>query len=465
MEYISTRGEAPAAYFEEVLLRGLAPDGGLYVPRAWPHLSRGEIEALRGLSYADLAAALLAPFVGEAVAPGDLERILADGAAAMGHAAVTPLVQLDERTFLLELFHGPTLAFKDVALQLLGRLFAHVLERRGEALTILGATSGDTGSAAIEAVRGRANMEIFILHPKDRVSRIQRLQMTTVAEPNVHNIALEGTFDDCQAIVKALFADADLRDELALSSINSINWARIMAQIVYYFASALALGAPERPVAFSVPTGNFGDVYAGYAAARMGLPVERLLVATNVNDILERALRTGEYEVRDVVATMSPSMDIQVASNFERLLFDAHDRNARSVQALMARLRETGRFTIDEPALATMRAHFSAARVSEEATLGAMRRAWTGAGELVDPHTAVALAALDSQPFGREVARVVLATAHPAKFPDPVEKATGVRPALPARLAGLEERAESFAVLPNDVSAVRDFLRRARAPR
>jgi threonine synthase len=376
-----------------------------------------------------------------------------------GHRAVTPLVQTDANDFLLELYWGPTLAFKDVALQLLGRLFEHAMKNRGETLTIVGATSGDTGSAAIEGVRGRDNMRITILHPHGRVSDVQRRQMTTVLDANVQNLAVDGTFDDCQALVKAMFADAPFRDEMHLSAVNSINWARILPQAVYYFAAGLALGAPDRPVSFTVPTGNFGDVFAGYVASRMGLPVERLVVATNQNDILARTLVSGRYETGTVVPSMSPSMDIQVSSNFERLLFDAVGRDAGTVRAAMGSLKQSGAFAIDETAMAFMRTRFCAARVDEDATRATIAGHRDRTGAVVDPHTAVGLAAAQIQRGDPAVPMVVLATAHPAKFPDAVEGAVGHRPALPGRLADLFEREERFAPVANDLAAVEAAIR------
>ncbi|NWG45110.1 MAG: threonine synthase, partial [Alphaproteobacteria bacterium] len=372
MNYLSTRGEAPALGFEEVLLAGLARDGGLYVPEAWPALPA--LGTLRGLPYAALADRILSPFVAGAIQPAQFVRMLEEAAAAFQSPAVTPLSQIDERTFLLELFHGPTLAFKDVAMQLLGRMFEAVLARTGSRLTIIGATSGDTGSAAMEALRGRAGMDVFILHPLGRVSEVQRRQMTTMTEENVHALAIEGTFDDCQAIVKALFGDLAFRDRVNLSGVNSINWARIMPQIVYYVAAALALGVPGRRIAFSVPTGNFGDIYAGYAARCMGLPVERLVIATNVNDILARTLETGRYEMRGVTPTLSPSMDIQVSSNFERLLFDAYGRDPAPVRLAMDELRRKGAFAVAPDARRTLEAGFAAGRTDEEATLATIAR-------------------------------------------------------------------------------------------
>ncbi|HEY0835550.1 MAG TPA: threonine synthase [Azospirillum sp.] len=469
MRYISTRGAAPALGFEDVLLTGLARDGGLYVPESWPQVSADDIRALRGLPYSEVAVRVMLPFLGGAIPEPEFRALVEDAYATFDHRAVTPLVQLDQRTWVLELFHGPTLAFKDVALQLLGRLFDHVLAKRGERVTIVGATSGDTGSAAIEACRDRHNVDIFILHPKGRTSEVQRRQMTSVLSSNVHNIALEGTFDDCQDMVKAMFADTDFRDRLNLSAVNSINWARIMAQIVYYFVAAVALGAPDRKVAFVVPTGNFGNVYAAYAARSMGLPVETLVVGSNSNDILARFFDSGTMAMVPVVPTLSPSMDIQISSNFERLLFDLHGRDGSRVEETMRRFRAEGRFSVTDAQLAEALSLFAGFRVDEDATMATIADTWrrTG-GYTVDPHTAVgvatAQAAARAAKLPADTAAVVLATAHPAKFPDAVEKATGRRPVLPPRLSDLYEREEKLSVLPNDIATVQAYVTaRARA--
>ncbi len=461
MRYISTRGDASAATFEDMLLAGLAPDGGLYLPETWPQVTADELRALRGLDYAALAGRVIRPFVGDAIAADDFDRIVAETYAGFEHAAVAPLKQLDHRLWLMELFHGPTLAFKDYALQLLGRLFNHVLERRGERATVIGATSGDTGSAAIEACRDRAAIDIFILHPEGRTSEVQRRQMTTVAADNVYNIAVSGTFDDCQDIVKAMFNDPALRTELRLSAVNSINWARIMAQIAYYFAAAVALGAPDRAIAFAVPTGNFGNAYAAYAARLMGLPIATLIIGSNRNDILTRTFDSGVMEIGDVEPTLSPSMDIQVSSNFERLMFDVYGRDGKAVRDAVASFRETGRLAIGDARFASVRDLFAARRVDDSATLATIRDVHGAAGETVDPHTAVGIAAARNVAIDAAVPVVALACAHPAKFPDAVERAVGARPSLPARLADLLERPESYEVLPNDAAAVAAFVRRA----
>lgn len=464
MKYISTRGSAPELEFEDALLAGLARDGGLYVPAEWPRMSEREIRALAGLSYEETAFRVMRPYIGASIADEDLQEMIAGAYATFRHRAIVPLRQLGANDWLLELFHGPTLAFKDVAMQILARLFDHVLAQKGRRVTVVGATSGDTGSAAIEAFKGRDTTDIFILHPKGRVSEVQRRQMTTVLDANVHNIAIDGSFDDCQALVKAMFNDHGFRDEVSLAGVNSINWGRVMAQIVYFFTSAVALGSPARPVAFSVPTGNFGDVFAGYAAARMGLPIAKLIVATNVNDILARTLQSGCYEVGTVVPTISPSMDIQVSSNFERLLFDAYGRDGAAVRRLMESLGQSGAFTLDPARLKALRARFGAARVDEGETAAMIALMLAETGELVDPHSAVGLAAAAKLRGDVSVPMITLATAHPAKFPDAVKAATGIHAGLPPAMSGLFEREERLAALPNDLAAVETFIReRARA--
>jgi threonine synthase len=458
VRYISTRGEAPPLSFVEAMLAGLARDGGLYVPDSWPVFTPEQIAGLAGLPYPELALEILRPFVDGTIPEGDLARMTSEAYGGFRHPAVVPLVQLGPRTFVLELFHGPTLAFKDLAMQLLARLMDHVLRQRGERATVICATSGDTGGAAVEAFRGCAQVDVVVLFPKDRISDVQRKMMTSVPDPHVHALAIEGTFDDCQAVVKGLFAHASFRDRVRLSAVNSINWARVVAQVVYYFAAALALGAPARRPAFTVPTGNFGDVFAGYVAARMGLPIDRLVVATNVNDILVRTLKTGTYEVRDVIATTSPSMDIQVSSNFERLLFDAYDRDAHAVRALMGSLAQSRRFTIASGALAAIRARFSAEKADEEETAATIRTLRREADYLLDPHSAVAFAVAEKEGGDRGVPMVVLSTAHPGKFPEAVERAAGVVPRLPAWLADLPSRPERMEVLPADQKAVERFI-------
>lgn len=459
MRYVSTRGEAPALGFSDTVLAGLARDGGLYVPETWPHFSPAEMKSMRGLSYADLAIRVLTPFLGGEIAPAVFAKLVREAYATFRHDAVCPLVQTGSNTFVLELFHGPTLAFKDVAMQLLGRLMDHVLSERGERATIVGATSGDTGGAAIEAFAGRERTDIVILFPNGRVSPVQQRQMTTSAAANVHALAIEGNFDDCQGLLKDMFNDHAFRDAVSLSGVNSINWARIMAQIVYYFSSALSLGAPDRPVSFTVPTGNFGDIFAGYAAKRMGLPISRLVIATNDNDILARTLSSGEYRMKGVVATTSPSMDIQVSSNFERLLFEVSQRNAETVRRYMNSLKQSGAFTIEADGLARIRAEFDAGRATQADVAETIRTTLARSNYLLDPHTAsgVHVAALQS---ASGTPMIVLGTAHPAKFPAAVEGASGIHPALPSWLADLMNSEEKYAVLPSDLKMVEDYVRR-----
>ncbi|MGN6548826.1 MAG: threonine synthase [Pararhizobium sp.] len=465
MLYVSTRGEAPEIGFGEALLTGLARDGGLYVPKEWPQFSAADIRALRGLSYQEAAFRLLSPFVGDEIAPEALKAMIDEAYATFRHPAVAPLVQIGANSFMLELFHGPTLAFKDVAMQLLARLIDHVLAERGGRATIVGATSGDTGGAAVEAFAGRARTDIFVLFPKGRVSPVQQRQMTTSTDENVHALAIEGNFDDCQDLVKAMFNHAAFRDRVALSGVNSINWARIMAQVVYYFTAAVSLGAPERAVSFTVPTGNFGDIFAGYAAKRMGLPVERLVIATNENDILERMLSSGRYEMSDVVETTSPSMDIQISSNFERLLFEASGRDAGAVRSAMQSLKQARAFTLGADALASIRGEFSAGRADRQEVSGVIRSFASGAGLVLDPHTAVGVKV--ARRFEAATAPMVtLATAHAAKFPAAVNSACGIDPALPPWLSDLMNREEHFDILPADLDKVeRHIETRTRAAR
>ena len=456
MHYVSTRGEAPVLGFSDTVMAGLARDGGLYLPQEWPHFSAAEIRAMRGLSYPDLAIRVLTPFLGGEIAAPVFEKLVREAYAGFRHPAVCPLVQLDTNRFVLELFHGPTLAFKDVAMQLLARLMDHVLAERDEHATIVGATSGDTGGAAIEAFGGRERTDIFILFPHGKVSQVQQRQMTTSRAANVHALAVEGNFDDCQGLVKGMFNDHGFRDRVALSGVNSINWARIMAQIVYYFSSALSLGGPDRPVSFTVPTGNFGDIFAGYAAKKMGLPVERLVIATNDNDILARTLAGGEYRTRGVVETTSPSMDIQVSSNFERLLFEASGRNAATVRRYMDGLKQSGAFTIEAAGLEKIRAEFDAGRATMAEAAATIGSILEGTGYLLDPHTATAVHVAENQTGAAPM--VVLATAHPAKFPAAVEAACGVRPALPSWLSGLMGAEEKYTVLPSDLKMLEDHI-------
>ena len=459
MNYLSTRGGADRPDFEQALLTGLAVDGGLLVPETWPIFPPGFLEGLAGRPYADAAVDIMLPFLGDCIDRESFAALAQDAYARFDHAAVTPLVQLDQRLWLLELFHGPTLAFKDVALQLLGRLFDHVLAKRGKRITVVGATSGDTGSAAIEACRDREAVDIFILYPAGRTSDVQRRQMTTVQSPNAHAIAIEGNFDDCQALVKAMFGDAQYRDDLKLAAVNSINRARIMAQIVYYVVAAVALGAPGRKVAFAVPTGNFGNIYAAYAAKRMGLPIERLIVGTNSNDILARFFATAEMRKTDVVPTFSPSMDIQVSSNFERLLFELEGRDGRAVAERMASFQQTGVHGIPDESFAQLLKLFCASAVDDDATRAEIRDTYRRTGTVLDPHSAVGVRAARRSDIAREVPIVALACAHPAKFPEVVTEATGIHPALPSHLADLFERPERLVTLPNDLATVQAYIR------
>ena len=468
MNYISTRngsqGSPAPLGFEGVMLAGLARDGGLYLPAEWPQFSTAEIAALRGKPYGEVAFRVMQPFVGAAFDEKTFRRLIAEAYASFDAPEVAPVKPLgdvsgkDGGLYLLELFHGPTLAFKDVALQLLGLMLDHTLLQRGEHATIVGATSGDTGSAAIEAVRDRKSIDIFMLYPCGRVSEVQRRQMTTVLAPNVHNVAIGGTFDDCQDLAKACFNDLAFRDRHALTAVNSINFARVMAQIVYYFWAALKLGAPERPVAFTVPTGNFGNVYAGYAAKQMGLPIHHFVVGSNTNDILPRFFETGAMTMSGVVPTYSPSMDIQISSNFERLLFDLYDRDGKALADAMATFRSTGTLKVGDNALGGVRELFDAGRLDDEGTLAAIADCRQRFGETLDPHSAVGYAVAQQHRRDPSVPMVVLATAHPAKFPDAVQKATGERPRLPARLADLLDRTERVDGLPNDIEALKELI-------
>jgi len=457
VKYFSTRGEAPTLDFSEVLLQGLARDGGLYLPETWPQLDAKTIASFAGRPYSEVAFEVIRPFVGDCIEERALRAMIDKAYSGFRHPAVTPLVQLGPNRFVMELFHGPTLAFKDVAMQLLGLLMDHVLAERGLRATIVGATSGDTGGAAIEAFRGRERTDIFVLFPDGKVSSVQRRQMTTPVEPNVHALALTGNFDDCQAIVKGMFNHFAFRDRVALSGVNSINWARILAQIVYYFVSGVALGAPHRPVSFTVPTGNFGDIFAGYAAKKMGLPIDRLVIATNKNDILARCLETGRYETRGVTATMSPSMDIQVSSNFERLLSEVTGKDGDIVRRMMQQLSQSGSFSIEDPALSEIRAAFDAGRSDEAATANRIKTTLMECGYLLDPHTAIGVE-VASHTETPDVPMVVLGTAHPAKFPDAVEAACGVRPELPENLQPMMQAEERQQILPAEQAAVEDYI-------
>ena len=442
------------------MLTGLARDGGLYVPATLPRFSPAEIAAMAGLSYEDVAFRVMRPFIGDSFTDQEFGDIITRAYAGFGHAARAPLKQLQDNHFLLELFHGPTLAFKDFAMQLIGQLFQAALARSGKRVTIVGATSGDTGSAAMEAFRGLENVDVFILYPHGRVSDVQRRQMTTVSEANAHALAITGTFDDAQARLKDMFNDFTFRDEVRLAGVNSINFARVLAQVVYYFTAAVSLGAPHRKVSFTVPTGNFGDVFAGYLAKKMGLPIERLVVATNQNDILHRALSSGEYATHGVTPTISPSMDIQVSSNFERALFDAYGRDGAAVAQLMDELKQGG-FHISQGALEALRSDFASGRAAEDHTAAMIARARAEMGELLCPHSAVGVHV--AQDFLGATPMVTLATAHPAKFPDAVEAATGIRPPLPPRMADLFDRPERMTRVENDLTAIETLIREALA--
>ena len=463
MRYVSTRGTAPELGFCDVLLAGLATDGGLYLPSSWPALP--DLSTTR--SYAEVAAAVMTPFIGDEIAADVFTELCRDAYATFRHDAVVPLVQIGSNEWLLEQFHGPTLAFKDVALQLVGRLFDHVLRERGQRVTIVGATSGDTGSAAIDAVKHCSNVDIVILYPFGRTSDVQRRQMTTVDSPNVHTVAVDGTFDDCQDLVKAMFNDAAFRDQMSLSAVNSINWARVMAQIVYYVTACRSLGATggssSDGVTFSVPTGNFGNVLSGWIAREMGAPINDFIIASNSNDILTRFVNDNDMTTRSVVATVSPSMDIQISSNFERLLFEMNNREGGLTAEQLQRLRNSGSLQIEQDQIAQwISSSFRAARFDDDATLAEIRRVYEISGELIDPHTATgtaAVRALGATAAGRPV--VTLATAHPAKFPDAVMRATGVHPGLPAHLADLFERTERTNRVAHDLPAVQAFVRAA----
>ncbi|WP_341938683.1 threonine synthase [Marinimicrobium sp. C2-29] len=459
MKYISTRGQAPALNFEDVVLTGLAPDGGLYVPETLPEFSREEIASWSELSYQELAFKIMAPFVDGAVSDDELKQIIAEAYSTFRHQAVAPLVQTDHNEWILELFQGPTLAFKDFALQFLGHLLDHLLKKRQQKVVVMGATSGDTGSAAIEGCRRCDNIDIYILHPHNRVSDVQRKQMTTVLEDNVHNIALEGNFDDCQNMVKASFGDQSfLPEDRQLVAVNSINWARIMAQIVYYFYAGLALGAPARPVSFSVPTGNFGDIFAGYLAKRMGLPIDQLVIATNSNDILHRCLSGNDHSKSELKHTLSPSMDIMVSSNFERMLFDLYDRDGDKIRGLMEDFK-SGAMHLDEKALERARELFSSHKVDDDVTLEVIREVFDRCEYLLDPHTAIGLEAARQTRRRKDIPMICLATAHPAKFPEAVRKAgQGTDPELPHHMADLFQREERFEVLPKEIETVQKYI-------
>jgi threonine synthase len=461
MRYVSTRGLAPELSFGEAMMTGLARDGGLYVPAAVPQLDHAAIAAMAGQSYEEITFRVMWPFLGDTFTQTEFRGLIAKAYGGFGHAARAPMVQLAPNHFLLELFHGPTLAFKDFAMQLIGQMMQAALAKTGERVTIIGATSGDTGSAAMEAFRGLANVDLFILFPQGRVSDVQRRQMTTPVEANVHALAMDGDFDDAQACVKDMFNDHDFRDGVRLAGVNSINWARVLAQVVYYFSAAVSLGAPHRAVSFTVPTGNFGDIFAGSIGRKMGLPIERLVIATNQNDILHRALTAGDYVTNGVKPSISPSMDIQVSSNFERALFDAYGRDGRAVAALMSEMKSGG-FHISQGALGMLRDTFASGRCSEDDTRATITRAYADTGEILCPHTAVGVKVAED--FLGTTPMVTLATAHPAKFPDAVAAAMGIRPALPPRMADLFERPERMTRVPNNLARVQTLIRERISP-
>ncbi len=462
MRYVSTRGRAPVLSFDDVLLAGLAEDGGLYMPETWPRFSESDIRDLRSLSYTEMAIQVMGPFVGAALTDDELAQVVEEAYAGFRHPAVAPLVQIGPDDWVMELFHGPTLAFKDYALKVVGALFDLVLKRRGQRITVVGATSGDTGSAAIEACRDRDAVDVVILLPKGRVSEVQRRQMTTVASANVHAVEVDGTFDDCQSLVKAMFNDAAFRAEMNLAAVNSINWARIMAQVVYYFWAGVHLGAPDRTISFSVPTGNFGNVMAAYAAREMGLPIDRLVVGSNSNDILTRFLETGTMEKTAVVQTHSPSMDIQISSNFERLLFEKLNRDGAEVERLMQRFQQAGAYSVPNDLHQEILGLFRGFRLDDAATEQAIATLYAETGMLADPHTAIGIAAGATAGHRAEgTPMVAVATAHPSKFAEVVAKATGVHPALPAHLADLLDRPERSLSVANDLAAVQNLVRKA----
>ncbi len=458
MKYVSTRGQAPTLTFTDALTTGLASDGGLYVPEQWPSVTHEQMLAWRSLDYVALSVEVMALFAGDTISRSELDAMASRAYANFAHPAKAPLVQLDHNQWILELFHGPTLAFKDFALQFLGQLFDHVLLNSGERRVIVGATSGDTGSAAIEAVRGLSQVELFMLHPAGRVSDVQRRQMTTVTDSNIHNIAVDGDFDDCQRLVKAMFNDATFRDEMSLSAVNSINWARVAAQVVYYFHAALSLGAPDRPVSFSVPSGNFGNVFAGVVAKEMGLPIEHFVVGSNANDILTRFFDSGTMEAAEVKPSVTPSMDIQVSSNFERLLFEVTGRDASVVRQWMTEFSDSGLFSVSQAQKESLSTLFSAGRLSDEETRDEMKRLHQESQYLIDPHSAIGTSVARNARVS-QTPMVVLATAHPAKFPDAVTAATGVHPELPDRVSHIMTSDEQFDSAPADLAYLQQHIR------
>ncbi len=458
VKYISTRGTAPVLEFDDVLLAGLGRDGGLYVPDFWPRFDTAKIESFEELSYSQLAFEVIKPFVGNTITDKDLKRILDGAYSSFNVDEVVALKEIGDNEFLLELFHGPTLAFKDIAMQFLGPMFDHVLKQKNQRVTIVGATSGDTGSAAIEACRDRNAIDIFILYPEGRVSDVQRKQMTTVRATNVHCIAIKGTFDDCQDLVKALFNDAEFRDKWNLSAVNSINWARIVAQVVYYFWAFLQVGEINKSVSFAVPTGNFGNVFAGYAAFKMGLPIKKLIIGANSNDIITRFFDSGTMEMNGVHPTISPSMDIQISSNFERLLFDMYDRDGAAVKASIDAFRKTGKFNVSKPQIKLACKLFDSARFGDTQTKAMIVQVLKETGELLDPHSAIGVAAGRAKRGGNKTPMIALATASPAKFPNAVKSATGLHPELPPHMADLFDRKEKIDLLENNLKQVRSYI-------
>ncbi|MBL4613726.1 MAG: threonine synthase [Magnetovibrio sp.] len=458
MKYISTRGNAPKLAFDDVLLTGLAHDGGLYLPETWPQFSTAQLADMKTMSYVDLAVTVMLPFVDEVISRDELHQIIKDTYGVFVGDDIAPLVKLGDNEFVLELFHGPTLAFKDFALQFLGRIFDHVLAKRKTKLTIVGATSGDTGSAAIEACRDRDNIEIFILHPSGKVSDVQRRQMTTVLSDNVHNIALTGNFDDCQNTVKGLFADEAFRDAVNLGAVNSINWVRIMAQMVYYFWAGLKAGAPETAVAFSVPTGNFGNVFAGYAAKQMGLPISQFVIGSNANDILIRFIETGRMQSKEVFATSSPSMDIQISSNFERFMFELLGRDSSALNNAMQEFKDSGHFSVTDAFMARLKDVMDGERFDDAAAAKLIGDTYKDYHYLIDTHSAIGIGAARARRWDKNIPMVCLATAHPAKFPDAVKAASGIYPELPSHLSDLYEREEKYCELPGNFDAVKGHI-------